>query len=81
MTQKSKKQQVWDKAKEVRNKNPDAWRRDPCGNLMRRGSYGTQGEYGWEMDHKRPKSKGGSDSVSNLQAMNWKKNRELGDKS
>ncbi len=34
---------------------------------------------GWEIDHIKPESKGGSDAVRNLQAMQTKKNRELGD--
>ena len=42
---------TWEKAKEMRGKNPDTWRRDVKGNKIRRGSHGTLGEYGWEVDH------------------------------
>ena len=69
---------AWDKASKVRSKNPDAWRKDPYGNLIRKGSYRTIGEFGWEVDHIKPKSKGGSDNTKNLQAVNAKKNRSLG---
>ena len=78
----NKKQQdaVWDKAKTIRGKNPETFRRDSEGNKIRRGSYGTTGQYGWEVDHKQPQSKGGSDNPSNLQALHWEANREKSDK-
>lgn len=50
--------QVWEKAKPIRGQNPDAFRRDAKGNKIRRGSYGTHGEYGWQIDHKHPKGRG-----------------------
>ena len=71
---------VWEKAKPIRGKNPDAWRRDEEGNKIRRHSYGTTGEYGWEIDHKNPVSKGGSDDPRNLRPLHWEENREKGDK-
>ncbi len=71
---------AWEVGKPIRGKNPEVWRKDPLGNTIRKPSYGTQGEYGWEVDHKRPTSKGGSDSPRNLQPMHWKKNREKSDK-
>ena len=80
MTKKGKEQQVWEKGKPIRGCNPDTWRRDNYGNKIRRGSYGTRGDYGWEMDHIKPRSKDGSDSVKNLQPVYWKKNRQMGDK-
>ena len=81
MVSEKTKQQVWDKAKSIRGKNPETWRRDNQGNKIRKGSYGTRGEYGWEVDHKRPKSKGGSDSPKNLQPLHWEANREKSDKT
>lgn len=80
MASKKTIEKVWDKAKPIRGKNPDTWRRDSEGNKIRHGSYGTQGEYGWEIDHKHPESKGGSDSDRNLQPLQWEANREKGDK-
>lgn len=80
MTSEKTKQQVWEKAKPIRGQNPEAWRRDSQGNKIRRGSYGTQGEYGWEVDHKHPQSKGGSDANKNLQPLHWEANRKKGDK-
>lgn len=73
-------EKVWEKAKPIRGKNPDVWRRDPHGNKVRKGSYGTHGEYGWELDHSHPQSKGGSDKAQNIQPLYWKENREKSDK-
>ena len=77
----SKKQidQAWDKAKPIRGENPDTWRKDDFGNKIRKGSYGTKGEYGWELDHKNPSSKGGSDKPQNIQPLHWNKNRKKSD--
>jgi 5-methylcytosine-specific restriction endonuclease McrA len=71
---------VWDKAKSIRGKNPEVWRRDVKGKMIRKGSYGTQGKYGWEIDHIKPQSKGGSDTTRNMQALHWKENLKKSDK-
>ncbi|MBC8552356.1 MAG: HNH endonuclease [Candidatus Brocadiales bacterium] len=47
---------------------------------MRNGSHGTLGEYGWEVDHKNPKAKGGTENLRNIQALHWEENREKSDK-
>lgn len=80
MTSEKKKQAAWEKANPIRGKNPNLWRKDDYGNKIYKPAHGTQGEYGWEVDHRVPKSKGGSDSPRNLQALQWEKNREKGDK-
>ena len=76
----SKKNKAWDKAKKVRGKNPETWRKDGHGNTLRYGSYSTQGKFGWELDHKNPKARGGTDSPRNIQALNTKENRKKGKK-
>lgn len=81
MNKKSKEQKVWEKGKPIRGKNPDALRQDVYGNKIKRSAHGKTSPDGWEKDHKTPKSKGGSDSVSNLQPLQWEKNRQLGDKT
>ncbi len=75
MKKRSRVDRVWDTAKKIRSKNPDVWRRDSLGNVIRKASHGTRGRYGWEIDHKKPLSKGGSDSPRNLQALHWEENR------
>ena len=72
--------EVWEKGKEIRGKDPDAWRRDVEGNKIRKAPHGTEGEYGWEIDHKKPKEKGGSDELRNLQPLHWEENRKKSDK-
>ncbi len=69
---------VWKKAKSVPGKSPATHRQDPYGNVIFKGSYGKDSAMGWQIDHIRPKSKGGSDRLSNLQAMQSHKNRSLG---
>ena len=69
----------WEKADPIRGRDPDVWRRDEEGNIIRWGSYGTVGEYGWEIDHRNPVAKGGTDSPRNLRALHWQENREKGD--
>lgn len=76
MVTKKEIKQIWEKAKPIKKKNPNVWRRDKYENKIRFGSYGTQGKYGWEVDHKNPKDKGGSDQLRNLQPLHWKENRK-----
>ncbi|MCH7751164.1 MAG: HNH endonuclease [Planctomycetes bacterium] len=80
MASKKKIEEAWDKAKPIRSKNPDTWRKDKFDNKIRHGSYGTEGEFGWELDHKNPQSKGGSDKPQNIQPLHWEENRKKSDK-
>lgn len=69
-------QAVWNKAKPVQGKDPSKYRQDPYGNLLLFSSYGKNSEMGWEVDHIKPKSRGGSDATVNLQALKTSVNRE-----
>lgn len=80
MVNKTDIKKAWEKSPTIRGKNPETWRRDPKGSPIRKGSYGTLGDFGWEIDHIRPKSKGGSNSQKNFQALHWEANRKKGDK-
>lgn len=80
MASKKRINDTWGEAKPIRGKNPDTWRKDKFGNKIRRGSYGTQGEYGWELDHSKPKSKGGTNSDRNIQPLYWEENRKKSNK-
>ncbi len=70
---------VWNKAKKVRGENPNEMRQDPYGNKLGKDQFGEDTDQGWEIDHIKPESKGGSDALRNLQALQTEKNRELGD--
>ena len=74
----TKLNKVWEKASTVRGKNPEVWRRDCEGNIIRKGSYGTCGEFGWHVDHIHPKAKGGTDKICNLQPLHWEENLKKG---
>ena len=41
------KNKIWNDASKIKGKNPNTWRKDNCHKTVRRGSYGTNGEYAW----------------------------------
>ena len=75
-----KVEEAWNNAHINRGKNPDVYWRDDYGNTIFKSSYGKQSDMGWEVDHRHPVSKGGTDSPKNLQAVQWKENRIKSDK-
>lgn len=80
MASKKQKEDAWNKARPIRGKNPNLWRQDDLGNEIYKPAYGTRGERGWEVDHKNPKAKGGTDNPKNLRALQTKANRKKGKK-
>jgi hypothetical protein len=52
---------------------------DICGATIEKSKYGQLVPTGWEIDHVYPVAKGGTDSLSNLQPMQWENNRAKGD--
>ena len=73
------KRAVWNKGSPIPEYDADVWRRDICGHLMTYTDHGKEGEFGWEIDHIKPSTMSGSDSLSNLQPLWWKHNRQKGD--
>lgn len=76
--QSSCKDKVWNLADSIKGKDPEKYRKDPYGNQMYYNSYGTNGKQAWDIDHIKPQSKGGSDCLRNLQALNSSTNRSKG---
>lgn len=72
---------VWQKASAISGKQPSEWRMDDYGREIFWEAYGDRdSRYGWEIDHIYPKSKGGSDSLSNLRPLHWISNLLKSDK-
>ena len=70
---------VWNKSQTINDKNPEIYRLDFLGNILYRGSYGKETIMGWEIDHIKPVSKGGTDEMDNLQILNSAANAKKGD--
>lgn len=70
---------TWEKAKPIRGKNPNLFRQDEEGNKIYKPAFGTNGEMGWQVDHRKPVARGGSDHRRNLRALQTKANQEKGD--
>jgi 5-methylcytosine-specific restriction endonuclease McrA len=71
-------QEVWEHGKKIPGKDPNLYRKDAAGNVIYRPSYGKDSEMGWEVDHKKPVDKGGTDNLRNLQPLQSGENKEKG---
>ena len=71
---------IWEKGAKVRGKKADLYRKDSEGKIIYKPSYGKPSNMGWEVDHKKPRSKGGTDNIRNLVPKHWKSNRAKSDR-
>ncbi|KFZ27346.1 MAG: HNH endonuclease [Candidatus Izimaplasma bacterium HR2] len=71
---------VWEKGKVISGVNPKVKRKDKCGGTIAKSAYGDHNSnFGWDIDHIKPSSKGGTNVLSNLQPLHWKNNANKGD--
>jgi len=72
--------EVWEKGAPIPGFDPAIWRYDICGWPMRFSDYrNRESQFGWESDHIRPESLGGSDGLHNRQPLHWENNHAKGD--
>jgi hypothetical protein len=73
-----KKIAAWTACRPIDGFAETEYRIDGHGNLILWSHYGTQSDYGWEIDHVHPSALGGPDDLSNLRGLHWRVNRSLG---
>lgn len=70
---------VWERAATIPGLNPDTYRQDAYGNEIKRSDYGRRDSgKGWEVDHRKPLSEGGTYDLNNLQALHACENAAKG---
>lgn len=74
------KDAVWRKGSKIVGKNPTEYRKCVLsGKMIRYSHYGNnKSRYNWDIDHIVPRSRNGSDHISNLQPVSASKNRSIG---
>jgi hypothetical protein len=66
---------AWEKASKVLGYDSDKYRKDYAGAWIIKSEYGNRkSNYGWEVDHVRPLSKGGTYDLLNLVPLHWSNN-------
>ena len=75
----NKKRAVWQKGKIIPGYDPNQYRWDRFGNVIKYSHYGNRSlRFSWEIDHDIPTSLGGADIFSNWQPLEARTNARLG---
>ncbi len=69
-------EEVWKKGSIIHESLEDIARLDRYGSHISKLSFGKREKYGWEIDHIKPVSKGGTDEIFNLQPLQWENHRK-----
>ena len=73
-------EKVWKKGIIVEGFNSSEVRKDYAGAFILKSHYNNRySDYGWEIDHVFPISKGGDDNILNLRPMQWENNLKKSD--
>ena len=76
----TQKDHCWEKAPKRSTLNKNEYRFGAAGALIKYDDYGDEdSKFGWNIDHRKPISAGGSDEDSNIRAMHWENNLAKGD--
>lgn len=71
--------EVWIKGTVITGWDPEVWRHDAFGSVIRYSDYGDRNsKYGWEVDHIVAVALGGSDHISNKRPLHFRNNAGLG---
>ncbi|MGJ0636996.1 HNH endonuclease signature motif containing protein [Xenorhabdus bovienii] len=71
---------VWEKAEVVKHVDSNKCRKDQCGAWIQFDEHGNRdNDFGWEIDHITPVSKGGSNLLANLRPLQWENNASRSD--
>lgn len=72
------KNAVWKTATIIKGYNPETHRKDAAGNIVYFNSYGKDTKMGWNIDHIKPQTNGGSNALRNLQVLQTSYNKSYG---
>lgn len=78
MSYRKRKDDVWEKGETIPHMDPSKYRQDKVGNVIYYDSFGKFSRMGWNIDHSKPQSLGGSDHINNLNPMHSVQNSSKG---
>ena len=71
--------EVWEKGRTIPGMDRDVYRKDAAGAIIKKTDRRVNSQYGWEIDHLKPLSLGGTEDSSNYLPLQWQNNVRKGD--